>query len=60
MRATIFKRENAPGFGANEDERLAGKTCGERLPSFNVAGPGDRIPMVGMRANFAKIEIGNS
>src|ERR1700734_3498426 len=58
MRAPVFQSENSAVLGADKHNRLAGKTRGEGPSGFHLGGPGERIPMVGMRANFAEVKVG--
>src|SRR5580692_5449100 len=58
MRAPVFQRENNAVLGADKHNRLARKTRGEGPAGFHLGGPGEWIPMVGMRANFAEVKAG--
>ncbi len=58
MRAAVFQRENSTILGADEHDRLAGETCGERPSGLHLARPGDGIPMVGMRTDLAEVKAG--
>jgi hypothetical protein len=58
MRATIFQGKNGAVRGADKHNRLASKTRRVRPPGFHLGGPGDWIPMVWMRANFAEVVSG--
>ncbi len=56
MRTTIFQCEDFAARAAVEDDRFTGETARQGFSHLQFIAPGDRIPVIRMRAHAAQID----
>ena len=56
--AAVFQREDGAFLGADEDDRVSGEADAQGAARFQLAGPGEGIPMVRVRADAAQVRVG--
>ena len=57
VRAAVLEREHAARVRAHEHDRVAGEGASERLAALQLARPRERIPVIGMDIDPAKIGV---
>jgi len=56
MRAAIFQRKHLPAVAAIQNYGITREAPAQGLADLEFVRPGQRVPLVGMRANAAQID----